>query len=49
MSSFFFVGSMQVPLVHFQPPKPTAPGQETEEERQFQALFKQVAGEVGSP
>uniref|UniRef100_A0A8D1M525 Calpain 9 n=1 Tax=Sus scrofa TaxID=9823 RepID=A0A8D1M525_PIG len=36
-------GSVDIDLP--EPPKPTAPGQETEEERQFQALFKQVAGE----
>ncbi|XP_026505289.1 calpain-9 isoform X1 [Terrapene carolina triunguis] len=28
-----------------EPPKPTPPQQETEEEKQFRALFKQVAGE----
>ncbi|XP_077667955.1 calpain-9 isoform X2 [Eretmochelys imbricata] len=28
-----------------EPPKPTTPQQETEEEKQFRALFKQVAGE----
>ncbi|XP_004620367.1 calpain-9 isoform X1 [Sorex araneus] len=28
-----------------EPQKPTAPGQETEEEQQFRALFKQTAGE----
>uniref|UniRef100_A0A8C3SXK1 Calpain 9 n=1 Tax=Chelydra serpentina TaxID=8475 RepID=A0A8C3SXK1_CHESE len=30
------------------PPKPTPPQQETEEEKQFRALFKQVAGAVSS-
>uniref|UniRef100_A0A674K6Y0 Calpain 9 n=1 Tax=Terrapene triunguis TaxID=2587831 RepID=A0A674K6Y0_9SAUR len=30
------------------PPKPTPPQQETEEEKQFRALFKQVAGEVSA-
>ncbi|XP_016051547.1 PREDICTED: calpain-9 isoform X2 [Miniopterus natalensis] len=28
-----------------EPPKPTPPGQETEEERQFRALFESIAGE----
>ena len=49
ISSFLFMGSVQVPLVNFQPPKPTLPGQETEEEQQLRALFTQVAGEVGCP
>lgn len=29
-----------------QPPKPNPPHKETEEERQFRALFEQIAGEV---
>uniref|UniRef100_A0A8C3WW86 Calpain 9 n=1 Tax=Catagonus wagneri TaxID=51154 RepID=A0A8C3WW86_9CETA len=36
-------GSVDIDLP--EPPKPTAPGRETEEERQFQTLFEQVAGE----
>uniref|UniRef100_A0A8C0DI16 Calpain 9 n=1 Tax=Balaenoptera musculus TaxID=9771 RepID=A0A8C0DI16_BALMU len=49
ITRFLFAGSVQVPLVNFQPPKPAPPGQETEEERQLWALFEQVAGDVGCP
>lgn len=31
----------------FQPPKPAPQEEETEEERQFRALFQRIAGEVG--
>ncbi|XP_073912996.1 calpain-9 isoform X1 [Castor canadensis] len=36
-------GSMDIDLP--EPPKPTPPQQETEDERQFRALFQQIAGE----
>lgn len=31
-----------------QPPNPTPSSQETEEEKQFRALFEQIAGKVSS-
>lgn len=46
MSSVFSVGPTRAPLVCPQPLKPSPPGQETEDEQQFRALFARVAGEV---